>query len=109
MFKYGGGMLTTDSVMRLAETFRLMGDPSRLKIMLACLDEVLCVGDISRRTGLSLSLASHHLRLLRGARIVQPQRRGKQIFYGVEDARVACVLRDMVAHVGEAEARADAA
>jgi DNA-binding transcriptional ArsR family regulator len=58
-----------------------MGDPSRLKIMLACLDAPICVGDIAARTGLSLLLASHHLRLLRSARILRGDRRGKRVFY----------------------------
>jgi ArsR family transcriptional regulator, lead/cadmium/zinc/bismuth-responsive transcriptional repressor len=86
-----------------------MGDPSRLKIILACLDAPICVGDIAARTGLSLSLASHHLRLLRGARILRADRRGKHVFYTAQDAHVTCVLRDMVAHVDEAEEHADAA
>jgi hypothetical protein len=63
----GDQMLPEDRVAELAETFRLMGDPSRLKIILACLAAPICVGDIAERAGLSLSLASHHLRLLRAA------------------------------------------
>jgi DNA-binding transcriptional ArsR family regulator len=102
-------MLTDDRVAELAETFRLMGDPSRLKIMLACLDAPICVGDIASRAGLSVSLASHHLRLLRGARILRAERQGKRVFYAAQDAHVACVLQDMVAHVAEAEEQADAA
>jgi DNA-binding transcriptional ArsR family regulator len=98
----GDQMLPEDRVAELAETFRLMGDPSRLKIILACLAAPICVGDIAERAGLSLSLASHHLRLLRAARILRAERHGKQVFYTAEDEHVACVLRDMVAHVDEA-------
>jgi ArsR family transcriptional regulator, lead/cadmium/zinc/bismuth-responsive transcriptional repressor len=100
-------MLTDERLTELAETFRLMGDPSRLKIMLACLDAPICVGDIASRTGLSLSLVSHHLRLLRGVRILRAERQGRHVFYRAQDAHVTCVLRDMVVHVSEAEEAAD--
>ena len=69
----------------LADTFRLMGEGSRLRIVLACLGEPVCVSDIAERLGLSGSLVSHHLRLLRAARLLRPQRRGRQIFYSVAD------------------------
>jgi DNA-binding transcriptional ArsR family regulator len=61
--------------------FRLMGDPSRLRIVLACLDAPICVSDVAARTRLSQSLVSHHLRLLRAARILRAERQGKQVFY----------------------------
>ena len=53
--------------------------------------------------GLSPSLVSHHLRLLRAARLLSPERRGKQIFYRLHDAHIAHVIADMVAHVQEPE------
>ena len=53
---------------------------------------------------LTPSLVSHHLRLLRGARLVQSRRQGKQVFYGAADAHVRSVIADLVAHVAEAEA-----
>ena len=46
----------------LAETFRLLGDPSRLKILLHCEDGPKSVTDISEALELSQSLVSHHLR-----------------------------------------------
>ncbi len=85
----------------LAEIFRLMGDASRLSILLACLAEPVAVGELAARLDLSPSLVSHHLRLLRAARLVRPARRGKQVFYVAADAHVQSVLSDMVAHVGE--------
>ncbi len=86
----------------LAEMFRLMGDASRLRIVLACLDTVLCVGDIAQQTGLSPSLVSHHLRLLRAGRVVRAERQGRQIFYTAADRHIRSVVTDMVEHLGEA-------
>ena len=81
--------------------FRLMGDPSRLRIVLACLDAPICVSGVAARTRLSQSLVSHHLRLLRAARILRAERQGKQVFYAPADDHVRCTIADMVAHVGE--------
>ncbi|TGD91998.1 ArsR/SmtB family transcription factor [Methylobacterium nonmethylotrophicum] len=91
--------LDEERATELAEIFRLLGDASRLRIAVVCLDGPLCVSDIARRVGLSTSLVSHHLRLLRAARFVRSQKRGKQVFYGTTDAHVRCVVTDMVAHV----------
>lgn len=71
--------LSHNEITILAETFRLLDDPSRLKILFSCVPRPISVGDISDRLDLSLTLGSHHLRLLRGARLVNGVRQGKQI------------------------------
>ena len=93
--------ITDDQAIELAEMFRLMGDPSRLRIILACLDAPTCVSDVAAHTRLSPSLVSHHLRLLRAARILRAVRQGKQVFYAPADEHVRRTITDMVAHVGE--------
>jgi len=93
--------LDDDQTVQLAEMFRLMGDPTRLRIILACLPGARAVGDIATSLGLSQSLVSHHLRLLRAARVLRGQRRGKQILYAAADAHVSRVIADMLEHVVE--------
>jgi len=93
--------ITEDQAIELAEMFRLMGDPSRLKIIVVCLEEAVCVSDIAARLKLSPSLVSHHLRLLRAARVLRAERQGKQVFYTAADEHIRCVIVDMTAHVGE--------
>ena len=90
-----------DLVVELAETFRMMSDPTRLKIILACLDAPAAVGEMAERLGISASLVSHHLRLLRAARLLQADRRGRQVFYVVGDEHIRSMLTDMVDHVSE--------
>ena len=90
-----------DTIGHLADLFRLMGDPTRLRIILTCLDEPISVGEIASRLDSSPSLVSHHLRLLKAARVLRSERRGKQIFYSALDAHIRCVIDDMVAHIGE--------
>lgn len=99
-----GLALAANELAILAETFRLLGDPSRLRILLCCLEGSLSVGEIAERLDLSLSLVSHHLRLLRGARLVKGVRRAKQIFYEIADHHVSQVLVDMAHHIAEEHA-----
>lgn len=95
--------ITEDQAVELAEMFRLMGDASRLRIVLACLAAPRCVTDIAVETKLSPSLVSHHLRLLRAARMLRAERHGKQVFYAANDDHIRCVVTDMVAHVAETD------
>lgn len=85
----------------LAETFRLLGDPTRLRILLFCLHMPKAVGDIADSLGVSQTLVSHHLRLLRGARLVRGERQSRQVFYKVADDHVSDMLVDMATHIAE--------
>lgn len=93
--------MSGDQAIAIAEIFRLLGDPSRLRIVVACLETPRCVSDIAHETALSSSLVSHHLRLLRGARILKSERRGKQVFYAAEDEHVRSIIADMITHAAE--------
>lgn len=80
----------------------MLGDTTRLRILMFCLGGARPVGEIAESLGLSQTLVSHHLRLLRGARLVRAQRQSKYVFYEVADAHVRDVLDDMSSHVNEA-------
>ncbi|CAG4907776.1 ArsR/SmtB family transcription factor [Paraburkholderia saeva] len=90
-----------DRVVQLADLFRLLGDPTRLRIVLACAEGRRPVGAIAELLGLSPSLVSHHLRLLRAARIVRAERQGKQVFYLAADLHISAMLAGMLEHVAE--------
>jgi ArsR family transcriptional regulator, lead/cadmium/zinc/bismuth-responsive transcriptional repressor len=94
-------MLTADQTSGLADTFRLLGEPNRLSIVASCLEGPLSVGEITSRLGLSQSLVSHHLRLLRAARLLKAGRRGKQMFYSIPDCHVREMLTNMIEHLAE--------
>jgi ArsR family transcriptional regulator len=104
-----GARVNERQIAELAEMFRLMGDGSRLGILLACLEGPVAVGALAARLDLSPSLVSHHLRLLRAARLVRARRRGRQVFYEMADDHVRRVLTDMVEHVAEMVADGGAA
>ncbi|MEM0921609.1 MAG: metalloregulator ArsR/SmtB family transcription factor [Pseudomonadota bacterium] len=91
--------LQLDQTTELAETFGLLADPTRLSIVIACMDQERSAGEIAELLGSSASLTSHHLRLLRSARMLKSERRGKQVFYSMADACVHSVLKIMIEHL----------
>lgn len=91
--------LQPTQVSELADTFGLLSDSTRLSIVLECIDQERSAGDIAEALGVSPSLVSHHLRLLRAARMLRPDRRGKQVFYTLDDACVRSVLKIMIDHL----------
>ena len=93
--------LSTQELNFLSETFRLLGDPSRLRILLHCEEGPKSVTDISETLELSQSLVSHHLRLLRGARLVRSHKQQRHVLYEAADAHIRDMLHDMIEHAGE--------
>ena len=89
------------AIAQVADLFHLLGDPTRLRIVLACLAQPTSVGDIAAALALSSSLVSHHLRLLRAARIVKAERQGKQVFYSAADAHIRTLLATIFEHIAE--------
>jgi DNA-binding transcriptional ArsR family regulator len=94
---------TADQINVIAETYRLLGDPTRLRVLLACLDGPIAVGDIAKALAASPSLVSHHLRLLRAARLVRGTRKMQQILYEAADDHIRQMLLGMIEHVREVE------
>ena len=93
--------IADDKAAELADVFRLLGDGSRLRIVVACLHAAVPVSSLAEQLDLSISLVSHHLRLLKAARIVRSERRGKQVFYRAADHHIRRIITDMVEHLGE--------
>ena len=94
-------LLQPRAVEALAETFRVLGDPTRVRILDALADGELCVCDIASLVGISESAASHQLRLLRGMRLVRPRRAGRLVYYAVDDQHILELMRQAMTHVQE--------
>ena len=90
----------------LTEIFRVLGDPTRVRILDALASSELCVGELARRVGISESAVSHQLRLLRSARIVRPRRDGRLMYYALDDRHVLALFRQGLKHVQEGARRA---
>lgn len=83
----------------LADLFKALGDPTRLKIVTALLRHELCVCDLSVICRLSDSAVSHQLRTLRTLRIVDNRREGKIVYYRLADDHVRQVLENSIDHL----------
>jgi ArsR family transcriptional regulator, lead/cadmium/zinc/bismuth-responsive transcriptional repressor len=102
-------LLHPDSVFLLAETFKVLGDPTRVRILDALATGELCVCDLAALLGLSESAVSHQLRLLRSLRLVRPRRAGRMVFYALDDDHIISLFREGLRHVQEAAPAASAA
>jgi len=87
-----------------ADVFGLLGDPRRLKLLVALLDGELCVCDLAAVTRMSESATSHALRLLRAHRVVSVRRDGRMAYYRLDDAHVRMLLDLAVTHTKHTDA-----
>jgi ArsR family transcriptional regulator, lead/cadmium/zinc/bismuth-responsive transcriptional repressor len=92
----------------LAETFKALGDVTRVRILDALSNAELCVCDIASLLDLTESAVSHQLRLLRGLRLVRSRRAGRMVFYALDDDHILSLFEQGMEHVLEAS-RAGAA
>jgi ArsR family transcriptional regulator, lead/cadmium/zinc/bismuth-responsive transcriptional repressor len=87
---------------RLALTYKIMGDPTRLKIIMALRDdEEMCVCDLAAFVGISESAISHQLRRLRESALVKYRRDGQTLYYSLDDHHVSQLIAMGLDHVLE--------
>jgi len=94
-------LLATPTVSAIADVFKLLGDPTRVRMLDALTFGERCVCDLAALIGLSESAVSHQLRLLRGARLVRVRRAGRLAYYSLDDHHVIGLLHDTRRHVEE--------
>ncbi|WP_281647091.1 metalloregulator ArsR/SmtB family transcription factor [Parendozoicomonas sp. Alg238-R29] len=85
----------------LSKILKVLGDEGRLRMVVACMNEPRAVCYLSAVAGLSQSLTSHHLRSLREMRVLRSTKRGRQVFYELDDDHIRHVLQDLIVHVRE--------
>ncbi|HEY6953040.1 MAG TPA: metalloregulator ArsR/SmtB family transcription factor [Bacteroidota bacterium] len=90
-----------DTLGRLSETFKILGDPTRLKIVVALTNEELCVFDLAQVLSVSESAVSHQLRILRSLRLVKQRKEGKLVFYTLNDEHIEDLVRVAIRHYTE--------
>ena len=93
--------LSADAAQALAETFRVLGDPTRIRLIAAMAAAERCVSDLAHLVGMSESAVSHQLRMLRAARLVRTRRAGRQVFYTLDDAHILALFEQGLSHVHE--------
>ena len=91
----------SEELMKMTEFFRILGDPSRVKILLSLLINELCVCDLSILLNSSQSAISHQLRILRQADLVKFRKEGKVVFYSLKDEHVKTIIDMGLEHINE--------
>jgi DNA-binding transcriptional ArsR family regulator len=94
-------LLDQGAVAALAETFKVLGDSTRVRILDALAREEVPVCDLAQLLGLTQSAVSHQLRLLRGMRLVKSRRDGKHIYYVADDHHIVALFEQGLEHVQE--------
>jgi ArsR family transcriptional regulator, lead/cadmium/zinc/bismuth-responsive transcriptional repressor len=99
-------LISSRDLVALAETFKILGDPTRVRLLDALSKAELCVCDLASLLGLSESAISHQLRLLRGTRVVRARRDGRMVFYSLDDQHILSLFQQGLRHVEEASSAA---
>ena len=95
-------MPTASEVGVTSGLFTALGDPTRLRLMMALATHPLCVCDLAAALGVTQSAASHQLRVLRRLGLVKPERDGRRVYYALDDDHVATLIGQGLAHARHA-------
>jgi DNA-binding transcriptional ArsR family regulator len=90
-----------DIAASLAELFKALGDPTRVKILFSLMTRELCVCDLTAVIGVSESAVSHQLKVLRTLRLVKFRREGKILYYSLADDHIEKLFAQGLEHVTE--------
>ncbi len=93
--------LAADIAVDVAELFRALGDPNRLRIISLLMDGEHCVHDISAALDMGQSAVSHQMRVLRQLRLVRARKAGRHVFYTLIDDHIHALLKVALEHVTE--------
>ncbi len=90
-----------ETTFQIAGVFKLLGDPTRLKIILALIENELCVCDLAAVINASVSAVSHQLRLLRSGKLIKFRKEGKMVYYSIDDDHIKNLVEQLKEHVNE--------
>jgi DNA-binding transcriptional ArsR family regulator len=91
-------LISSDLGEQLAQTFKAMADPTRVRILHALALSELCVCDLARLVQISESAVSHQLSLLRALHVVRRRKTGRHVYYALEDDHIRSLIEQGVAH-----------
>lgn len=87
------------SATHLADTFKALADPTRVRIVSILAQTELCVGDLAATLGMSQSAVSHQLRLMRDMRLVKSRKEGRMVYYSLDDEHIRDLFQRGLEHI----------
>lgn len=94
-------MADADTTSRLADFYKVFGDATRVRILLALLESELCVCDLAELLQMNQSAISHQLRILKHSKLVKNRREGKTVFYSFADDHIQTIINQGMEHIAE--------
>ncbi len=85
----------------LSDFFKVMGDSTRIQLLWALEESEMCVGDLAVLLNMTKSAVSHQLKVLRTAKLVRAEKKGKNVYYALDDHHVKDILEKALGHVCE--------
>ncbi len=85
----------------LSDFFKVMGDSTRIQLLWALEESAMCVGDLAVLLNMTKSAVSHQLKVLRTAKLVRSAKKGKNVYYALNDFHVKTILEKALEHVCE--------
>ena len=96
-------MPSEENLISVTELFKVLGDPTRTKILSVLYNDELCVCDISKILNMTKSAISHQLKNLREMNLIKPRKVGKEVWYSLADEHVKIMFDICVEHIKEIE------
>ena len=90
-----------DDIMDLSDFFKIMGDSTRLQLLMSLQQSEMCVSDLANVLNMTKSAVSHQLKTLRVSKLINSRKEGKTVIYSLDDAHVHEVLAKSIEHIKE--------
>ena len=98
-----------ESLLDLAELFKVFGDSTRIRILFVLFEAEVCVCDLSSVLNMTQSAISHQLKILKQNKLVKSRREGKSVFYSLADDHVRTIVSQGMEHIEEEDGEASRA
>lgn len=92
-------MADIDDIMNLSDFFKVMGDSTRLRILIALEKDEFCVSDLSCMLNMTQSAISHQLKALKNAKLIKSRKDGRIVYYSLDDDHIKDILAKSMTHV----------
>lgn len=90
-----------DSIMNLSDFFKIMGDSTRLQLLISLQQSEMCVSDLANVLDMTKSAISHQLKSLRTSKLVKSRKEGKTVYYSLDDHHIQKILAMALDHLNE--------
>ena len=93
------GTIDTRTATAVADRFKILADPTRVRLLSVLSDRELCVSELTTLLDMEQSAVSHQLRTLRGLKLVRHRKVGRQVYYRLNDRHIKELLSNSLAHI----------